>query len=46
MYDMTKLKTRYFDIKLKNRKILNLEPPKLKVLRKIASLSEVKTSEN
>lgn len=44
MYDMTKLKTRYFDIKLKNGKILNIEPPKLKVLRKIASLSEVKTT--
>ncbi len=44
MYDMTKLKTRYFDIKLKNGKILNVEPPKLKVLRKIASLSEVKTT--
>jgi len=24
MYDMTKLKTRYFDIKLKNGKILNV----------------------
>lgn len=44
MYDMTKLKTRYFDVKLKNGKILNIEPPKLKVLRKIASLSEVKTT--
>lgn len=42
MYDMTKLKTRYFDIKLKNGKILNIEPPKLKVLKKIAALSEVK----
>lgn len=42
MYDMTKLKTRYFDIKLQNGKILNIEPPKLKVLKKIAALSEVK----
>ena len=40
MYDMTKLKTRYFDIKLKN-----IEPPKLKVLKKIAALSEVKNTE-
>lgn len=45
MYDMTKLKTRYFDIKLKNGKILNIEPPKLKVLKKIAALSEVKNTE-
>ena len=35
MYDMTKIQPRYFDIKLKNRKILNIEPPKLKVLKKI-----------
>ena len=46
MYDMTKLKKRYFDIKLKNGKILNIEPPKLKVLKKIAALSEVKDTEN
>ena len=46
MYDMTKLKTRYFDAKLKNGKILNIEPPKLKVLKKIAALSEIKDSEN
>lgn len=46
MYDMTKLKTRYFDIKLKNGKILNVEPPKLKVLKKVAALSEVKNTEN
>lgn len=42
MYDMTKLKTRYFDIKLKNGKILNVEPPKMKMLKKIAALSEIK----
>lgn len=46
MYDMTKLKTRYFDTKLRNGKILNIEPPKLKVLKKIAALSEVKDTEN
>ncbi len=42
MYDMTKLKTRYFDIKLKNGRIINIEPPKMKVLKKISVLSEVK----
>lgn len=42
MYDMTKLKTRYFDIKLKNGRILNIEPPKMKVLKKISVLSEIK----
>lgn len=41
MYDMTKLKVRYFTMKLKNGKVLELEPPKIKVLKKIASLSEV-----
>ena len=45
MYDMTKLKTRYFDIKLRNGKVLNVEPPKMKVLKKIATLSEVKNGE-
>lgn len=45
MYDMTKLKTRYFDIRLKNGKVLNIEPPKLKVLKKIAALSAVKDTE-
>lgn len=45
MYDMTKIQTRYFDIKLKTGKILNIEPPKLKVLKKIAALSEVKNTE-
>lgn len=46
MYDMTKLKTRYFDIKLKSGKILNVEPPKLKVLKKVAALSEIKDTDN
>ena len=46
MYDMTKLKTRYFDIKLRTGKILNIEPPKLKVLKKIAALSEVKDTDD
>lgn len=39
MYDMTNLITRYFKIKLKDGKELELEPPKLKVLRKISKLS-------
>lgn len=45
MYDMTRLQTRYFDTKLKNGKILNIEPPKLKVLKKIAALSNIKNTE-
>lgn len=40
MYDMTNLITRYFKIKLKDGKELELEPPKLKVLRKISKLSK------
>lgn len=46
MYDMTKLHKRYFDVKFTNGKILNIEPPKLKALKKIAALSEVKDTEN
>lgn len=46
MYDMTKLQKRYFDVKFTNGKILNIEPPKLKVLKKIAALSEVKNTED
>ena len=45
MYDMTKLVTRFFKIKLKNGLILELEPPKLKVLKKISSLSKTATAE-
>ncbi len=41
MFDMTKFKTRYFDIKLKNGRIINIEPPKMKILKKITALSEV-----
>lgn len=40
MYDMTNLTTRYFKIKLKDGKELELEPPKLKILRKISKLSK------
>lgn len=38
---MSKIKTRYFTMKLKNGKILNIEPPKLKVLKKISALSKI-----
>ena len=41
MYDMSKLKIRYFTMKLKNNKVIELEPPKMKVLKKIATLSKV-----
>lgn len=40
MYDMTSLVERYFKIKLKDGKELELEPPKLKVLKKISKLSK------
>lgn len=42
MYDMTKIKKRYFELKLPNGKFLLVEPPKLKVLRKLLSLAKVK----
>lgn len=42
MYDMTKYKTRYFNMKLKNGRVIDIEPPKMKILKKIASLSEIK----
>lgn len=45
MYDMTKFKTRYFNMKLKNGKIIDIEPPKMKILKKIANLSEVKNND-
>lgn len=45
MYDMTKFKPRYFTMKLKNNRILDLEPPKMKILKRIASLSEVKNND-
>ena len=45
MYDMTKLGVRYFNMKLKNGKIIDIEPPKMKILKKIANLSEVKNND-
>lgn len=44
MYDMTKLVPRHFKIKLKNNKIIEVEPPKLKVLKKILKLSSIKSN--
>ena len=41
MYDMTKLVTRYFKVKLKNNKIIDVEPPKLKVFREISKLASM-----
>ena len=42
MYDMTKIKERYWQIRLRTGKVLNIEVPKLKVLKKILKLSGVK----
>lgn len=42
MFDMTQYIPRYFKTKLKNGKIIEVEPPKLKVLKKILKLSNVK----
>lgn len=42
MFDMTQYIPRYFKITLKNGKILDVEPPKLKALKKILKLSSIK----
>ena len=42
MYDMSKFIPRYFNVKLKNNKIIDVEPPKLKVLKKIMALGTTK----
>lgn len=42
MFDMTRYIPRYFNLKLKNGKIIDVEPPKIKVLKKILKLSGVK----
>lgn len=44
MYDMTKYQVRYFDVKLKKGKIINVEPPKMKVLKKISTLSNIQNN--
>lgn len=45
MYDMTSLVTRFYKLKFKDGLVLELEPPKLKTLKKIASLSKSLSSE-
>lgn len=42
MFDMTRYIPRYFNLKLKNGKVIDVEPPKIKVLKKILKLSGVK----
>ena len=41
MYNMTKLVTRYFKVKLKINKTIDVEPPKLKVFREISKLASM-----
>lgn len=41
MFDMKALKTRYFELRLCNGLRLEVEPPKIKVLRKIMELAKV-----
>lgn len=41
MYDMSTLVKRYFTITLDDGRTLELEPPKLKVLKKISQLSKL-----
>ena len=41
MYDMSTLVKRYFSITLSDGRKLELEPPKLKVLKKISQLSKL-----
>jgi phenylpyruvate tautomerase PptA (4-oxalocrotonate tautomerase family) len=40
MLDLTKIPRRYFEIKLKDERIINVECPKLKVFRKIIEITE------
>lgn len=42
MFDMTRYIPRYFNLKLKNGKVIDVEPPKIKVLKKILKLCGVK----
>lgn len=44
MYDMSTLVKRYFTITLDDGRTLELEPPKLKVLKKISQLSKLTNS--
>ena len=38
MYDMRQYKKRYFDITLPSGQVINVEPPKVKILKKIMAL--------
>lgn len=42
MFDMNSLQIRYFEVKLKNGPYLQVESPKLKVLKKIFSIAKIK----
>lgn len=44
MYDMTSLITRYFTVKFRNGLQLDVEPPKLKALKKILKVASVDTN--
>jgi pyridoxal biosynthesis lyase PdxS len=44
MFDISSINTRYFEIKL-NDLVLEVEPPKVKTLKKVAALSKVKDEE-
>lgn len=46
MYDMTKNIQRFWTVKLINGRILNVEVPKLKVLKRITKLSSVADTNN
>lgn len=39
MFDMTKIKVKHFNVKFRNGLFLSVEPPKIKVLKKIMGLS-------
>lgn len=41
MYDMKQLQIRYFKVRLPDGQMLEIEPPKMKVLKKIMALSTV-----
>jgi len=44
MFDINKINKRYFEIKIDNL-VIEVEPPKLKVLRKITSLAKVRNED-
>lgn len=40
MYDLTSVRRRYFPVRLKNGRVLDLEPPKLKLLGQMVSVAK------